>query len=157
MPYRTPLEPLFAEEIYTQEELTQLAECINANAFAEGSVREILNSPAVSLDSNPPRSQGAILSLLGKQFIGLAEELQESNEQQLFEFGVTQFVITPLEREIFNFADQTIIDIGEEINLDYLRVYPAIEGTYRLSDESSVSATYDYFFNEFKVRYQMQF
>ncbi|HHP7231214.1 MAG TPA: translocation/assembly module TamB domain-containing protein, partial [Xenococcaceae cyanobacterium] len=152
-----PLEPLFAEAVYTQEELNQLTQCINANAFAEGSVRELLNSPAVELSSNPPRSQGAILALLGNRFIDLADQLQNSNEEQLLEFGVTQFVITPIEREIFNFADETINDLGEEIGLDYLRIYPALEGTYRVSNDSSVSVTYDYFFNEVKVRYQMQF
>ena len=152
-----PLEPLFAEEIYTQQELNQLAECINYNAFDEDSVRELLNSPAVNLESNPPRSQGAILSLLGNNFIDLAEQLQDSNEEQLLEFGLAQFVLTPLEREVFSFADETINNLGEDIGLDYLRIYPALEGTYQLSNDSSVSATYDYFFNEVKVRYQKQF
>ncbi len=152
-----PLEPLFADEIYTKTELNQLAECVNFNAFEEGTVKELLNSPAVNLESNPPRSQGAILSLLGNRFIGLVEQLQDSNEEQLLEFGVTQFVFTPIEREIFNFADKTINNIGEKIGLDYLRVYPAVEGTYQLSNDSSVNATYDYFFNEVKVRYQKQF
>ena len=152
-----PLEPLFADEIYTEEELNELAECINYNAFDEGTARELLNSPAVSLESNPPRSQGAILSLLGNQFIGLAEQLQDSNEEQLLEFGLAQFVLTPLEREVFSFADGVINDVGEDIGLDYLRIYPALEGTYQLSNDSSVSATYDYFFNEVKVRYQKRF
>ncbi len=51
-----PLEPLFADEIYTKTELNQLAECVNFNAFEEGTVKELLNSPAVNLESNPPRN-----------------------------------------------------------------------------------------------------
>ncbi|MBW4534365.1 MAG: translocation/assembly module TamB domain-containing protein [Pleurocapsa minor HA4230-MV1] len=152
-----PFEPLFEANIYTQEELNQLSKCVNFNAFAEGSARELINSPAVNLSSNPPRSQGAIISLLGNKFIGLAEQLQDSNEEQLFEFGVTQFLITPIEQEIFNFADETINNLGEKIGLDYLQIYPTLEGTYQLTNDDSVSATYDYFFNEFQVRYQKQF
>ena len=152
-----PFEPLFDEEIYEQNELDRLAQCVNFNAFDENSARELLNSPAVNLNSNPPRSQGAILSLLGNRFVGLAEQLQDSNEEELLEFGVAQFVLTPIEREIFSFADGAIDSIGEEIGLDYLRVYPALEGTYELSKDSSVNATYDYFFHEVKVRYQRQF
>ena len=150
-------DPLFESKIYKQNELNQLAECMNGDAFKEGSARELLNSPAVELYSNPPRSQGAILSLLGNRFIGLAEQLQNSSEEELLEFGATQFILTPVEREVFDFTDGTINSIGNKIGLDYLQVYPAIEGTYQLTDDSSVNTTYDYFFNEVKLRYQKQF
>ena len=152
-----PLKPLFAEDIYTQENLTQLAECVNSQAFEEGSVKELLNSSAVSLESNPPHSQGKILALLGNKFLNLAEELQNKNEKQLLEFGVTKFVLTPIEREVFSFADGIINNIGEEIGLNYFRVYPNLEGTYRLTKDSSINATYDYFSNEAQIRYQKQF
>ena len=152
-----PFKLLFDEEIYEQEELNKLAECINGNAFSEGSALELLNSPAVELSSNPPRSQGAILSLLGNRFLSLVEQLQDSNEEQLFEFGVTQFILTPIEREAFSFTDGIINNVGEQIGLDYFQVYPAVEGTYQLNEDSSVNATYDYFFDEVRIRYQQQF
>jgi translocation and assembly module TamB len=152
-----PFEPLFERKIYTKDELNQLAECVNYNTFSQGSARDLINSPAVSLSSNPPRSQAAIVSLLGNKFVGLAEQLQDSNEEQLFEFGVTQFVITPLEREFLDFTDETINNLGAKIGLDYLQIYPNIRGNYQLSDDSAINATYDYFFNEFKIRYQKQF
>ena len=58
---------------------------------------------------------------------------------------------------MFSFADGVINDIGEEIGLDYFRVYPDLEGTYQLTEDSSINATYDYFFNEVQIRYQKQF
>ena len=156
-PIKPAHESLFAENIYTQEKLTQLAECVNSRAFEKGSARELLNSSAVSLESNPPRDRDRILSLLGNSFLGLAEGLQDKNEEQLLGFGVTKLVLTPLEREVFSFAEGAIDNIGEEIGLDYLRIYPNLEGTYRLTKDSTISASYDYFFNEAQIRYQKQF
>jgi autotransporter translocation and assembly factor TamB len=151
-------EPIQQEEAaYTQEELNQQATCVNVAALESGSDRQLLNSPAVELTSTPPRSQGEIVNLLGNEFLSLTEQLQNSNQEQLLEFGVTQFVIAPIQRKVFYKAEDFVVGIGKEIGLDYLRVYPYFEGIYELNRDSSVRTTYDYIFNEVKVEYQLRF
>jgi autotransporter translocation and assembly factor TamB len=142
---------------YTQTELNQLATCVNVAALNGTGDRNLLNSPAVQLTSTPSRSQGEIVSLLGNQFLSFAEELQNSNAEQLLNLGATQFVITPLQRRFFYTVEDFVVGIGKDIGLDYLRVYPYVEGIYEIKRDSFIRATYDYFLNEAKLEYQLRF
>jgi hypothetical protein len=142
---------------YTQKELNSLTTCFNTAAIETASDRQILDSPAVQLTSIPSRSQGEIVSLLGNQFISFAEQLQNSNESELVDLGLTQFVVAPLQRRIFYRVEDEVVGFGKKIGLDYLRVYPYLEGIYELDRDSSVRSTYDYIFNEVKIEYQRRF
>lgn len=142
---------------YTQTELDRLETCVNAVVLEGERDRQILTSPAVELTSIPARSQAEIISLLGEEFLALAEQLQGSNAEELLEFGVAQFVIAPLQRRLFRQVDDFVVGVGRGIGLDYLRVYPFLEGVYQIDRDSSVRTTYDYIFNEVQIRYQRNF
>ncbi|VEP14086.1 conserved hypothetical protein [Hyella patelloides LEGE 07179] len=142
---------------YSQTELNQLAECVNTAASDRGSARQFLDSQAVSLTSIPSRSQGEIVNLLGNQFLAFADQLQNSNQEELINLGVTQFVIAPIQRSLLYRVEDFVVDTGREIGLDYLRVYPYLEGIYEINRDSSVRGTYDYILNEVKFEYQRNF
>ena len=142
---------------YSQSELDKLAQCVNVAASDRTSARQLLDSPVVTLESTPSRSEGEIVSLLGNQFLDFAERLQNSNEEELVELGVTQFVIAPIQRRLFYRVEDFVVDQGQKVGLDYLRVYPYLEGIYEINRDSAVRGTYDYVFNEVKFEYQRQF
>lgn len=142
---------------YSQTELDTLANCINLAALERGNARQLLDSQAVSLSSTPSRRQGEIINLLGNQFISFAEQLQNSSEEELLELGVTQFVIAPIQRRLFYRVEDVVVGAGKKVGLDYLRVYPYLEGIYQINRKSSVRGTYDYVFNEVKFEYQRDF
>ncbi|BAU66529.1 hypothetical protein STA3757_39340 [Stanieria sp. NIES-3757] len=142
---------------YSQKELNQLATCVNVAALNGADNRNLLNSPALQLTSIPSRSQGEIVSLLGNQFLSFAEELQNSSAEELFNLGVAQFVITPLQRRLFYGVEDFVVGVGKNIGLDYLRVYPYLEGIYEIKQDASVRATYDYVLNEGRIEYQIRF
>ena len=149
--------PPTGNSTYSQSKLDRLSTCINLIALNSGNARQILDSQAVSLSSIPNRSQGEIVSLLGNQFLSFAEQLQNSNQEELLELGVSQFVIAPIQRRLFYKVEDFVVDAGREIGLDYLRVYPYLEGIYEINRDSSVRGTYDYVFNEVKFEYQRNF
>ncbi|MGK7952218.1 MAG: translocation/assembly module TamB domain-containing protein [Xenococcaceae cyanobacterium] len=168
--------------IYTQAELDQLAKCIEVAALADGADRQIFNSPAVSLTSTPTRSQGEIISLLSNQMISSAEQLAKQFVakqfgqvgegriiEQLLTSGGIQFVFAPLQRTVFNQFSDFVVDAGREVGLDYLRIFPFVEGVYEINQNSSVRAIYIYpldfldssnvidIGNEFQIQYQLRF
>ena len=148
--------PIPRENGYTESELDLLETCL-VTATEGGTGLQLLDSPAVELTSSPPRSQGEIISLLGGQFLSLAQDLQNVNEETLLQFGVQQFLIGPILQDVLFGVQSAISGAGRSIGLADLRLYPAVEGIYRLNDSSSVSLTYDYSFNEVQVRYQTRF
>ncbi|MGL5880725.1 MAG: translocation/assembly module TamB domain-containing protein, partial [Xenococcaceae cyanobacterium] len=150
--------PLSDRAIHTPEKLKQVETCIQANSYDGNSSNfEILNAPIVKLTSTPPRSEGEIVNLLGNQFLELAKKLQQSNQDQLLEFGASQFVIKPLTREATYLTDETVNNLGRSIGLDYFRVYPTVQGVYELNRDSQIDLTYDYFVDELKLRYELRF
>jgi translocation and assembly module TamB len=154
---RSELEPITAKPIYTSEKLQRLTNCIQANTFNNASDRQLLQSPALQLTSTPSRSESEIIASLGNQFLTFAEQLQNNNQDQLFDFGLAQFVTTPLKKEVFNFTDGATSYVGKKLGLNYLRVYPTVQGIYEVNKDSSVNITYDYLFNEVQVRYETRF
>ena len=142
---------------YSQTELDKLANCINNATSDRGTAQQVLDSPAIALTSIPSRREGELINLLGNQFIGFAEKLQNSNQEELLELGVTQFVVAPVQRSLFYRVEDVVVGAGKNIGLDYLRVYPFFEGIYEVNRESAVRGTYDYVFNEVKFEYQRSF
>lgn len=66
--------------------------------------------------------------------------------------------------------DNQVVSIGQEIGLDYLRVFPFVEGIYELSDNSSLRGIFRYRFtgleftgateqlgSEGRIEYQLRF
>ena len=142
---------------YSQAELDKLATCLNLAAEDRGNARQLLDSQGVDFSSTPNRRQGEIVNLLGNQFLTFAEKLQNSNQEELLELGVTQFVIAPIQRRLFYKVEDVVVGAGEKLGLDYLRVYPYLEGIYEINRKSSVRGTYDYVFKEIKFEYQQDF
>ncbi len=174
-PVRPDDAPLTGEAVYTQAQLDRLAKCIEIAALADGFNRQVLTSPVVSLTSTPSRSEGEIISLLTNQVIDSAEQLAEQFESgsggaaELLQSGAIQFVVAPLRRTFLNQFGDFVVDAGEEIGLDYLRIFPFVEGVYEINKKSSVRATYVYPLNfldssddidtgnEFRIEYQLRF
>ena len=150
--------PIPKEDGYTETELNQLEACLGTAAIEGGSNLQVLASPAVELTSTPPRSQGAIIALLSNQFLGLAEQLQNTNEESLLQSVATQFIVAPLLRDVLFGVQSTVSGFGRNLGLADLRVLPpAVEGVYELNQQSSVTFTLDYTENEVQVRYQRRF
>ena len=150
--------PIPKEDGYTEAELNQLETCLGTAAIEGGSNLQVLASPAVELTSTPPRSQGAIIALLSNQFLGLAEQLQNTNEEALLQSIATQFIVAPLLRDVLFGVQSTVSGFGRNLGLADLRVLPpAVEGVYELNQQSSVTFTLDYTENEVQVRYQRRF
>ncbi|MDJ0688894.1 MAG: translocation/assembly module TamB domain-containing protein [Xenococcaceae cyanobacterium MO_188.B32] len=162
------------EEIgYTQAQLDQLAKCVKLAAWNSDGDRQIINTTAVSLSSIPSRSEGEIINLLGNRFLGFAEKLQNASSEELLNIGATQFILAPIQRRLFNKVDDAVVKAGKEVGLDYLRVFPFVEGVYEINEDSSIRAIYNYPIdlvnfingdenftnndNEFKVEYQLRF
>jgi translocation and assembly module TamB len=154
---RSNEKPITSKPIYAPQELQRLTNCISANVFNNVSDRQLLQSSALELTSTPYRSESEIISSLGTQFLSLAEQLQNSNQNQLFDFGIAQFVTAPLEKEVFNFTDGVTTYVAKQLGFNYLRVYPTVQGVYEINRNSSVNLTYDYLFNEVQVRYETRF
>ncbi len=157
-PFNNPIigQPSFAEE---QARLDRVAKCVKIKAIqAQGSNLEILNSPIVKLSSSPNRSEGRLIELIiGGQLIDLARQLQRLNEQTLFEFGITQFVLTPATQELGFVVNETVSAWGEPVGMKDFRVFPLVEGVYEIQKRNNITVSYDYIFSEFKFRYQLRF
>ena len=142
--------PPTGDYTYSATELEQLTNCINLTAFNSKSDqdetlqnRALLDSPAVSLSSTPERSEAEIMSLLGNQFLSFTEKVSTSNSEELLELGINQFVITPLARQYLYQLDDFVLDVGQNIGLDYLRIFPYIEAIYDLNSNLSLRSIYD--------------
>ena len=157
---RLPVSTPIAENTQlSPSQLNKVSECVNlAMLNQQGSNLNLLNSPLVSLSSIPNRSQGELINLIiGGQLLNLATQLQDLSGQQLFENGLAQFILVPLANNISFGVNETVSSWGKPLGMKDLRVFPLVEGVYKVKDESTVSVSYDYIYGEFKVRYQMRF
>ena len=126
------------KQYYTEAELNRFTQCFAANSSAISSDRNLIESPAVELTSTPSLDQGEILSLLSNQFVGFARDVSRSSQSELFDLGVERFVITPLLDGTLDRVEDFTVGVGKKISLDYLTVYPDLEGIYELSQDSSL-------------------
>ena len=155
---RSNSEPLVENErYYSQEELNRFTRCFNKNAYDVASDRNIINSPAVELTSTPSLNQGEIINLLSGQFIAFAEEFSNLSQAELFDKGVNRFILTPLTNRFLFAVEDTTVKWGKEIGLDYLTVFPNLEGIIEVDQKSSVRSTFNYVLNETRVEYQRKF
>ena len=144
----------------SKENLDREGECLSNSAIApeNGSNQQLLESPAIELTSSPPRSRSEIIELLGQQFIGLAEQLEQSSTQELLQFGVTEFLVEPLTRDVIFSVNEQATKVAQPlIKVDRARIYPELEGIYQLQEDAFIGVGYDYTFGEFKVRYEKFF
>ena len=144
-------------KFYTKAELARYTKC--SQDFTSSSVgdRNLINSPAVQLTSTPSLNRGEIVSLLSGQFIAFASQVSNSSQSQLFDLGVNKFVLTPLQNSLLYKVEDTTVGFGKKLGLDYLSVFPNLEGTYQIDRDSSVNSTYNYVLNEARVEYQRNF
>lgn len=139
--------------------LNREEKCLSQNVIrGDGTNQQLLESPAVQLTSSPSRSRGQIIELLAQQFIGLAEQLENSTGEELLQFGATEFFIEPLARDIIFLVNEEATKFAQPIiGVSQARVYPELEGIYHIGEDGFVGVGYDYTFGEFKVRYETFF
>ncbi|MEL6495206.1 MAG: translocation/assembly module TamB domain-containing protein [Cyanobacteria bacterium J06623_7] len=130
------------ERYYTAAELDQYTQCFASGFSVSSSDRNLLESSAVELTSTPSLNQGEILGLLSNQFVGFARDVSSSSQSELFDLGVQRFVITPLLDGAIDRVDDITVGLGRKISLDYLTVYPDLEGIYELNQDSSLRFVY---------------
>ncbi|WP_107669937.1 translocation/assembly module TamB domain-containing protein [Cyanothece sp. BG0011] len=149
-----PLKPIQTKTALSQEDLNKVSTCLQTLAN-QGSVDEqLLGNPVINLSSSPPRSQGEIVRLLGEQVLVLAEALQGKSTEQLIQFGIVQLAL-PMVFQTLIYDIET--SISETIDSTDFRVVPFLEAIYEVEDEGYVRVSYDYAFNEFRVRYEKRF
>jgi hypothetical protein len=138
-------EPLVENERrYTEAELNRFTSCFNEVAYIGANERNLINSPAVELTSIPSLNQGEIINLLSGQFVAFADRVTNSSQSELFNLGVSTFVIDPILDSFLYRVEDATVSLGKKINLDYFTVYPDLEAIYELNPDSSVRFTYSY-------------
>ena len=142
---------------YSAAELEQFTQCFRDATNIGVNNRNLINSPAVQLTSVPSLNRGEIINLLSGQFIAFADQITNSSQSQLFDLGVNRFVLSPLQSSLFYSVEDTTVRYGKKLGLDYLTVFPNLEGTYNIDQNSSVRSIYNYILNEARVEYQRSF
>ena len=145
------------EKYYTQAELNRLTQCFNQLSLEQEGNRNLIDFSAVELTSIPALDQGEIINLLSRQFVAFAQDVSNKSQSELFSFGVNRFVIAPVIDSVLYKVEDTTVSFGKKIGLDYLTVYPDLEGIYEINQDSSVRSTYDYVLNEARIEYQRNF
>lgn len=153
---RNPLQPIRTETTFSEAELEQLETCLTllANQRQGTPDEQLLSNPVISLTSNPPRSQGEIVRLLGEQLFVLADALQGQNTEQLIQFGIVQLALPMVFQTIIYDIETAVSDT---IGSTDFRVVPFLETIYEVENKGFVRLSYDYGFNEFRVRYEKRF
>ncbi len=108
----------------------------------------------INLTSSPPRSQGEIVRLLAEQVLVLAQALQGQSSEQLIQFGIVQLAL-PMVFQTLVYDLET--SVSETIDSTDFRIVPFLEAIYQVEDKGHVRLSYDYAFNEFRVRYEKRF
>ncbi|MEM7756834.1 MAG: translocation/assembly module TamB domain-containing protein [Cyanobacteria bacterium P01_A01_bin.40] len=146
-----------AQDSYSKAELNRFTQCFNDSAYTGAEDRNLINSSAVELTSTPNLNQGEIINLLSGQFIALAQDLSNRSQSELFDLGVNRFILTPLQNRAFSVVDDTTVSLGKKIGLDYLSVFPNLEGVVEVDQKSSVQSTFNYVLGEVRVEYRRNF
>ncbi|MDV3000612.1 MAG: hypothetical protein N5P05_002218 [Chroococcopsis gigantea SAG 12.99] len=139
---------------FTREQLNQLYTCLQTVALNNSNDNQLLSSPIVQLTSSPPRSEGEIIRLLGDQVFALVDSLQSSNTEQLIQFGVVQLAFPLLFQGIVYDVENSISNVVGAADVNIL---PYLEAVYKVDKTSFVRFSYDYNFNEVRVRYETRF
>jgi|GEM_PF-899481 len=147
---------------YSPAELQKLSTCLQYAYLGEKTNIQLINSSLVTLTSIPSLSETEITALLGNSLVNTLQDIQQSSEDgdivnQLLGFAVTRFVVGPLLRDISYTFEESVSSVGKSVGLSDLRVLPIAEGIYQVGEDAFVGLSYDYFFNEVKVRYEVRF
>jgi translocation and assembly module TamB len=149
-----PLKPITNTTRLSQEDLDKVSTCLQTLAAQGTSDEQLLSNSLINLTSSPPRSQGEIVRLLGQQVLVLAEALQGKSSEQLIQFGIVQLAL-PMVFQTLIYDLET--SVSETINSTDFRIVPFLETIYEVEDKGYVRLSYDYAFNEFRVRYEKRF
>ncbi|MGK7884608.1 MAG: translocation/assembly module TamB domain-containing protein, partial [Crocosphaera sp.] len=149
-----PLKPIQTTTRLSQDDLDKVSTCLQTLANQGNTDEQLLSNSVINLTSSPPRSQGQIVRLLGEQVLVLAEALQGQSTEQLIQFGIVQLALPMVFQTIIYDAETAV---SETINSTDFRIVPFLETIYEVEDKGFVRLSYDYAFNEFRVRYEKRF
>lgn len=160
-----PFRPQTAIPTSSPQKLQRIATCINQSSQASLETKNLLDNPAITLNSTPSRNDTEILALLGNRTLStitdIEKQLNEGDEAQLVESLVEDYVITPLRTELtqeFLWQIQRPVNrVGKGIGLTRLQVFPDVTGIKDINQNSSARFTYDYEAGEFRVLYEKRF
>ena len=149
-----PLKPIQTTTRLSQDDLDKVSTCLQTLANQGNTDEQLLSNSVINLTSSPPRSQGEIVRLLGEQVLVLADALQGQSTEQLIQFGIVQLALPMVFQTIIYDAETAV---SETINSTDFRIVPFLETIYEVEDKGFVRLSYDYAFNEFRVRYEKRF
>ncbi|MEM7554247.1 MAG: translocation/assembly module TamB domain-containing protein [Cyanobacteria bacterium P01_A01_bin.84] len=160
-----PFRPQTPIPTNSPKKLQGIATCINQTNQASLNTTDLLNNPAINLESTPSRNDTEILALLGNRTLAtitdIERQLNNGDEVKLLESLVEDYVITPLRTELtqeFLWQVQRPINrAGKTIGLTKLQVFPDVTGIKDINQNSSARFTYDYDAGEFRVLYEQRF
>lgn len=149
-------EPIRQLDGFSQQQLDQLATCVQFIATAMGENEPMIHNSAIQLTSSPPRSEGEIIRLLGDQLFVIADSLQGKNTAQLLEYGVLQLAV-PLILQDLAYDVETAV--ANALNMTDFRALPFLEAVYSVDKRGAgfIRISYDYNFNEVTVKYETSF
>jgi len=151
---RNRFRPIKKSANLSERRLKRLTNCLQILASQEASDAQLLSNPVIRLTSNPPRSQGEIVRLLGEQLLVVADAVQGKNTSQLLQFGITQLAIPMIFQGLVYDVETSI---SNAVGTTDIRIVPFLEAIYEVDKSTYVRLSYDYSFNEVKVRYERQF
>ena len=151
---RNRFRPIRKSANLSERRLKRLTNCLQILASQGAIDTQLLSNPVVRLTSNPPRSQGEIVRLLGEQLLVVADAVQGKNTSQLLQFGITQLAIPMIFQGLVYDVETSISNV---VGTTDIRIVPFLEAIYEVDKSTYVRLSYDYSFNEVKVRYERQF
>ena len=151
---RNRFRPIKKSATLSERRLKRLEKCLQMLASQGATDTQLLSNPVIRLSSNPPRSQGEIVRLLGEQLLVVADAVQGKNTSQLLQFGITQLAIPMIFQGLVYDVETSISNV---VGTTDIRIVPFLEAIYEVDKSTYVRLSYDYSFNEVKVRYERQF
>ena len=151
---RSRFRPIKKSATLSERRLKRLEKCLQMLASQGATDTQLLSNPVIRLSSNPPRSQGEIVRLLGEQLLVVADALQGKNSSQLLQFGITQLAIPMIFQGLVYDVETSISNV---VGTTDIRIVPFLEAIYEVDKNAYVRLSYDYSFHEVKVRYERQF
>ncbi len=111
---------------YSNLELAKLNDCVKSE-------RSLLDNTAIKLSSEPYRSEGEIVNLLGYQSLFLSPN---NRNNSLLNLAISQFVYKPIERRFLFEAENFFVRVGKNFGIDYFRAFPFVEISSQLGNSN---------------------
>jgi hypothetical protein len=156
---RTDNQPIPSSANIPDSLLTQITRCIEVNNLGTNSIGDLVQSPIVTITSNPPLTNNQLLTLVGSPLPDFISEKQQQNSTQLLQVGVPQVavVVLPFLQDLIFQMNETTDGIGDSIGLANLSLYPVLQTVYELDKKGLVRFSYNYSLNEATIRYETKF